>query len=46
MTLINKNIKAFVNPSLAIVRNNFLLNVAFSIMIIVFILHLIVGIFW
>ena len=36
----------FVNPSLAIVRNNFLLNVAFSIMMLVFILHLIAGIFW
>ncbi len=36
----------FVNPSLAIVRNNFLLNVAFSIMILVFILYLITGIFW
>ena len=35
----------FVNPSLAIVKNNFLLNVAFSIMIFVFILHLIAGIF-
>ena len=36
----------FVNPSLAIVRNNFLLNVAFSIMMLVFILHIITGIFW
>ena len=36
----------FVNPSLAIVRNNFLLNVAFSITIFVFILHLIAGIFY
>ena len=36
----------FVKPSLAIVRNNFLLNVAFSIMMFVFILHLITGIFW
>ncbi len=35
----------FVNPSLAIVRNNFFLNVAFSIMMFVFILYLIAGIF-
>ena len=45
MILINKYLKAFVNPSLAIVKNNFLLNIAFSIRMFVFILHLIAGIF-
>ena len=33
----------FVNPSLAIVRNNFLLNVIFSLVIFVFVLYLLSG---
>ncbi len=36
----------FVNPSLAIVRNNFLLNVGFSLFLLVFVLYLLHGFFY
>jgi len=36
----------FVNPSLAIVRNNFLLNVGFSLFLLVFVLYLLRGVFY
>jgi len=36
----------FVNPSLAIVRNNFLLNIGFSLFLLVFVLYLLYGFFY
>ena len=36
----------FANPSLAIVRNNFLLNVIFSIFLLMFVLYLLYGFFY
>ena len=36
----------FANPSLAIVRNNFLLNVGFSLFLLVFVLYLLYGFFY